>query len=637
MLQFIRDNTTGWIAIAIVGFLIIPFAFWGINYYFEGGQEPVVAKVNGEDIKLSEFQRAFANFRTQMQAMLEKNLSPEDEEVLKDETLNKLVTSEVLKQESMGIRLRISDEQVKETIKNIDVFNSESGFSRDFYEQSVMRLGMTPASYEYQLRLDLMSEQIQSAIVESEFATPLEARQAAMLLEQKRDFTYAIIPSSQFRDSITVTDADIEQFYSANHSLYMSPEQVRIAYLELNLDNLAGEVEVNEEELQKYYQIHRDDFDQEEQRKITQVLVKTDADMNDEQKSKARSELENILKQAKSGKALDEIIEEYKDNPDLKLSYVEMGFVNRGVLEKEVDQVVFSMDVDQISDIVESGIGFHIIRLDDIRGGIMNTFENHRDEVDRAYRNEQAKTRFFEMADQLATLSYEHTDTLAIASEELGLELKESDYFGQQYDTGEGILADPKVIAASFSEDVLNRGYNSDLLEISDKHLVVLRVVDHREKAVIPLAEVRDRVIEDIRADRSRKLAREFGEKLVAELKSGTDLSQLSGQEQVEWNSLTGVERTDVSVNRSVLRKAFRLGQPEPGKSITGGIVLGTGDYAVIVLEGVTNPDPDTIDSKDIEDAQVRLSAARSAGSWQQYLNDMMDNSDIRMFRDRVR
>ena len=241
MLQKIRDRTTGWVASAIMVLLIIPFAFWGINYYFSGGQEPVVATVNGVDIKLTQFQRTFSNYRLQMQAYLGKSLTPEDEVYLKQQTLDKLIESELLNQVTTASGLRIDDQQVKEAIKNIDVFKGEDGFNKQFYEESVLRLGMPPAVYEQQMRLDMMSEQLQSAIVESDFITSQELEAAVVLENQLRDITYTIIPVDRFRDSIQVTDSDIEQFYKNNSHLYIKPESVKIAYLELALDKLAAD------------------------------------------------------------------------------------------------------------------------------------------------------------------------------------------------------------------------------------------------------------------------------------------------------------------------------------------------------------------------------------------------------------
>ena len=213
MLQLIRDKTSGWIASAIMALLIIPFAFWGINYYFKEGGEIIVASVNGKEINTAKFQRTLENFRQQIRSQPGMKLQDGDEEALKKLTLDKLVENELLTQTTIASGLRVSDKVVKETIKNIDIFKGEGGFNREFYRESISRLGMQPAIYEQQLRLDMMSEQLQSAIIDSELVSRQTAEQAARLYYQKRDLRYAIIPLDQYQDTFEITDAEIEKFY----------------------------------------------------------------------------------------------------------------------------------------------------------------------------------------------------------------------------------------------------------------------------------------------------------------------------------------------------------------------------------------------------------------------------------------
>lgn len=628
MLQTIRDKTTGWIAVAIVTLLIIPFAFWGINYYFRGGKEPAVATVNGDDIKLSRFQRTYSNYRLQLQNLLGKPIGPDEEGLLKRQTLDKMVESEILNQVTRTAGLRVSNEQVKNTIKSIDVFKDGDGFNREYYQQSIMRLGMPPALYEEQMRLDMMSEQLQSAIVESEFVTDFEVDNALLMENQKRNLTYTIISTDRFKDSIEISDSDIQKFYNENSTLYINPEQVKISYIELNLDDLAAKAEVNDEELHAYYDENKTKYDKEEQRKVTQILIKADEKATDKEKEDARSEAEKILDQIHAGKTIQDIANDYADKTMENFSISEYGFLGKGILQPEVDEAVYSMNIGDISNVIESRLGFHIVKLEDIKGGEMNTFGNSREDVEKDYRYKKAEKSFFDLADQLATLTYEHPDTLEIAAEDTGLPVQESDLFGRG-GTEEGITANPSVVATSFSEEVLASQHNSEVIELTDRNLVVLRVIEHIPQAKRPLDEIREEVIKDIKFTEAGKWAHAMGQQILQDIKSGKNLETIAEEKEITWNHANDITRNDVTVNRSILRTAFSLGIPEKGKPVYSGLTLGTGEYVVVTVTSVSEPDLESIKDKNREDLSIRLYSAYAEDDWEHYLDEIKSESEL--------
>ncbi len=631
MLQIIRDKTTGWIATAIMLLLIIPFAFWGINYYFAGGKAPVVATVNGEDIKLAEFQRSYTNYRQQMQQYLGKNLTAAEEEALKLETLNKLVESKLLDQVNASFGLQISDQQVKQAIKGIEIFQSDGKFSNEMYQLGLMQLGMSPALYEHQIRLDMMSEQLQSTVIDSEISTGQEARAASVLVNQTRDIHYALIPVDRYKESIAVSEQDIDDFYNEHVTRYFKPEQVKVAYINLSMNKLAEQVTVKEDELLEYYEDNKSSYDQEEQRKITQILFKTEENATEEQLASAKDEADKVLAAIESGKSFQDIAAVYKENKETNFSITEYGFLPKGILQPEVDKAVYSMQMGSVSKVIESKLGFHIVKLIDIKGGVMNTFENNREKAETDYRMQKAESNFFDLADQLANLAYEHPDSLEVAASETGLTVQESDWFDRS-GTEEGLTADPKVIDAAFSEDVLGNRHNSDVVEVSDGNLVVLRVLEHSPRARRPLDEVRDTIISDIKFTRARDSARELGQKIIDELESGKDFAAIAETHNVKWEEADGIKRDDISVNRAVLRTAFTAGLVEEGGAIYDGVEMGSGDFAVMAITGVHNPDPESFKGKTVEETRIKIEAYRAANSWVQFLEQLKAEADITLF-----
>ena len=394
MLQLIRDKTSGWIASAIMALLIIPFAFWGINYYFKGGGEIVVASVNDDHINLAKFQRTLTNFRQQIRSQSSLNIQESDEEALKKLTLDKLVENELLNQTTVASGLRVSNQVVKETIKNIDVFKGEGKFNREFYRETISRLGMQPSGYEEQLRLDMMSEQLQSAILESDFVSMQSAAHAARLYYQKRDLRYTVIPLDKFKETIAITDAEVEKFYKENSRLYIKPEQVRIAYLDLKSGMLADRVKVNEEDLRDYYESNKSSYDVAEQRKVSEIRIKTDKDASAEAVTAAKAKAEELLAQVRSGKTFVEIARIHAEDKDAAFRMQEFGFIGKGQLPEPVEKIVFSMEQGAISDVIQSDEGFHIIELKEIKGGVMNTFEKSRENVEKTTGRNRQKNCF---------------------------------------------------------------------------------------------------------------------------------------------------------------------------------------------------------------------------------------------------
>lgn len=625
MLQKIRNILTGWLAAAVVVILIIPFAFWGINYYFGQGTEPVIAKVNDREIKLTQFQRAFSNYRLQIRALLKDNPGAIDDEFIKQQTIEKLIESEIMNQATREANLQISDKHVVGVIKGIEVFQTEDGFNRSFYELGVQRLGMPPAVYEAQLRKDMASEQLQGAVMESSFVLKSEAENVLRLEKQQRNFAYAILSVEDIKDTIEVSEEEIENYYRENRQNYMEPEQVRIAYLDLSLENLANEVDINDEMLLEYYSDNKAKYDVPDQRKFNQILIKVGEQATEGEIEEARNRINELKTLVDSGKTFKEIAEQQSEDTGSQLQVNEFGFTQKGVMTAEVDDAIFSMQNGDVSDIIRSKEGFHIVEVTDARGEGTNTFEFSKQQVEKDVRYMHAEQRFFDLSDQLATLTYEHPDTLEIAAEAIDIGVQESDLFSRQGAT-EGLLANSKIVSTSFMPEIL-AGQNSEVLELAHDHLVVLRVIEHVPSTIKSLETIRDQIISDVRFLQAGKVQRETGEKILSMLNSGTTLDEIGTEFSVEWNHVEHITRTDVSVKRAVVREAFDLNRPEDDKPVYGGVALGTGDYAVIALTAVT--EPDTIFEKDIEETRQQLIRNYAGSDWNDYYGALRARSDI--------
>jgi len=627
LLQKIRKWATGWVAGAILGLVMITFAVWGIHFA-DQGSEPVVASVNGEDIKLRQFQRAYNNFREQMQKYTGKSLAPGEEELLKKQTLNKMIQDEVINQAATDSGLHISDSTIRKTVRDIDVFSGENGFDRANYERGVMQLGMTPTMFEHQLRLELMANQLQDAVTNSAFVTEKEAIWLTRISKQTRDLSYVTLTADELKDSIEINDNAIEEYYAKTSTGLSEPDQVRIAYLELSVEKLAEGIEASEEDLRAYYDDNKDKYDMKEQRKVNVIDIKLSPEADDEEVELARNKGEKIRELIVSGISFTDIAEKHDDGSKPEILVSEHGYLARGVLPIEIDELVFSMDQGELSKVERTDRGLHIFRVEGIKGGVKNTFENSQELVEKDYKRSEAEYKYFDLADKLVTLAYEHSDSLEVASEEINVEIQESDFFSR--DNVSELLAEPKILAASFNKEAIKSGQNSEAIELDNNHIVVLQVLEYLPSEKKQLAAVKELITQILKSEQASTIQREKGQKILEQLKQGSELSQVAEAHGFEWKQADAVTRDAVSVNRTILRTAFKLGKPVENGFTFAGTEIGREDYAVVAVSEIGYPV--TLLDEDIDKTKSMLLQSKASDEWSSVVDALMDKASTSIY-----
>jgi len=631
MLALIRDKASGWVAGVIVGLLVISFAFWGVSFYSGQAGKLNVAKVNDVDISFQSFQRSFAQLRKKMQSVLGDSLSLEEDTFIKNQTIEKLIESELINQLVIDSGLNITNERLVESIKNIEFFRNEEGFDRIKYERSINSIGMAPSIFEAQLRMDLLSNQLQAGFFETTFILESELENILRLESQSRDVTYTILSLPSFIEDGEISDSDVDVFYQANPNLFTQSEQVKVAYLELNIKELAKDIETNEEVLRNFYNDNKGDYDVVGQRSIRKLFVKTGEKATNENKNKAEAVITSALELANEGKDFVEIVEQSTGET---LEFSEHTFMSKGIMGKEIDEFLFNSEEGMVSKVIETKEGFNIVKVVEIRGGSENKYENSTQKVKEDYKNKQAELQFFELSDQLITLSYENSDNLEIAADAIDKEIINTDYFARDNDL-EGLLSDPLIISKSFDPELISSGNNSDAIELSDNHIVVLRVIEHKEVVTKPLEDVRDEVIASIRLKLAREKTNETGDRIVAELKSGVNPESIISHSGIEWTTTEKVKRDDMFINRAILRSIFEAGKPNSNEPIITSQRLGSGDYAIIVVLNAYNETLE-VDEELKKRTDLKLRRTLSTNEWQDLLRDVRNNTNIRIFNENI-
>jgi len=632
MLQTIRDRVQGWIATTIVLLLIIPFAFWGINYYFDGGAEISVLSVDDRDVPLRDYQRTLQNLRQRWVAATQGKV-PVDDEILKKQTVDSLVNRELMSKAAAELGLRVSNEQVRTAIEGVDIFRGANGFDRLVYESAIAQMGLTPAGFESQVRDDLTAEQLQTAIVGSVFSSGDEVRNLAALRKQARDIRYAILSADALKEGSDVSDADIKDFYDRNPDLFQEPERVKLAWLHITLQRIADEVPVDDATLEAWYQDNTASYTVAEQREVRQLLVPVANDAEDAVAQAAQARAEAIMERVRAGAKLKDILAEEDKSGKEPLEYSDFGFLGRGVLDAEIEAPAFSAAAGQSIGPIASKFGFHVVEIGQIKQSSANSFADVRAEVERDYRHAEAAKGYAELADRLATLAYEHPDTLDIAAEELDLRIQESELFSRDAPPGE-LLANPQVLESAFSEEVLVNHNNSEMIELEGDQAVVLRVTEHVPARVMPLEQVRERIVTRLRFDQAREAMEKRGAALLAQLQAGTDAAALAGKEGLEWQTSNDVQRDDPGVNRAILRAAFSAGRPRDAAPVYTGVSMGSGDYALVIVTDVSEPAPESFTKADLDAVREELDRLKAVNGWTRYVKELRQRADVTLRED---
>lgn len=638
MLSAIRSRVTGIIAGIIVGALVLSFALWGVQSYFGIGGEPTVAKVNDQPILLSEFQRSLSDMRERMKQVLgAESFSEEEETFIQEQTIKNLVKTELVNQVVADAGFYASNNSVQAAITNLDFFKDDSGnFSEARYQGVVRQLGKTPRGFEEDLRKDLLSEQLQAGLAETVFATNSESNQLLKLKNQMRDISYLRISVDDYLDSIESTEEEIETFYNENKPLYQEGEKVKISYIELSVDELAKDVEVNEEQAREYYLENKDIYDVEEQRSVTKLSVKFDEEKSDEYNQKALADIEAVLSQAKEGVSLEEIVRSTASEEDNKLQYTEHGFMLRDVMPKEINDFLFAAEEGDVSDIIKTESGAHIVVLGEIKGGPKNVYENVAERVQHDYKRSQAQRVYAEKYDEIAALSFEQPDSLEPAAEAVGVALNETDYFYRDNkDEDNKVLSDAKVIAQSFTPDLRELGVNSEPVELSDEHIVVLRVNDYQEARTKEFDEVKDEVTADLKQDKARALAKQDGDEILEKLKAG-EAKEAVAPSHTEWQEGEAITRDDNTITRAVLRKAFAMSYPSESSPSYDTVTVSGGDYAVVILSKVTEGSIEDSKTVDVNNAELEILRRNATADWQTFLSDIEENAEVSITTDNI-
>ncbi len=628
MLQYIRERAQGVIAWIIVGAIILTFALFGINQYFSGGGDTSVAKVDGAEISQGQLQSATMQQRQRLEQMFGGKLPAMfSDEMIRSQMLEQLIEQEILVQAARDSGMRIGDTTLAQTILDIDAFHEDGKFSNTRYQQLLRAQGMLPGTFEQRVRRDLLAAQFTGGIRETAFITGNEVDEYLRLKQQERNIAYLTVPIEKFKEAVQVSDEEVSAYYEQHSGEYMQPERVRVDYLELNIADIADTIKVGEEQVRERYESQKINYTTPEERKASHILVQVSGDSSDEAIAAAKEKAENLLARIRNGEDFAALAKTESNDPGSASQGGDLGFFGKGVMDPAFEEATFVLKKGDVSELVRSSFGFHIIKLEDIRGGAVKPFDEVKDAIRKEIQTERADKQYYDLAEQLANLTYEHPESLVTASEELHLPIKTSPFFSRN--GGPGIAAEPKVVSAAFGDEVLARGNNSETIEVERNHMVVLRLKEHQPEAQRPLEEVKAGIVSTLKRDKAKAQATELATAVIERVRSGENPAELAKTLDIKWTDRQDIRREAADVDRSIVTDVFSLPKPGDGEKKYKQVALPTGDQAVVILYSVEDGKPAEVSDKDRLEVVTKLQQADSSADLASVIATIRSATDI--------
>ena len=539
MFDSVRNNKK--IVQIFLALITLPFAFFGVDSYVKNsGVGGDLASVGDSKITVYQFEQAMRERKDQMRQSLGENYKAEimNSPEVKLDVLNSMVDQRLLLLEADKNRLVTSNDMLRDAISKIPALQEDGKFSMARYEMALRTKGISEPQFEASLRQDLTLQQLIGAVADTAFVSSTQAEGMLKLQSEERQFSEFRVMPEQFAGKAKIEEGVVQKYYDGHKGQFEVPEQVKAEYLVLSLDTLLEQITVSDAEVKDSYEKNKKRYEQPEERRASHILIAINADTD---KAKAKAKADEVLKEVqKSPAKFAELAKKYSEDPGSAQKGGDLGFFGPGMMIQPFEDVAFKQKPGEISALVETQFGYHIIKLTDVKPGKMRSIAEVRLEIENELKRQAAARKFAEAAEAFTNTVYEQSDSLQPAAEKFKLKIQQSGLVPRNPDqktmTALGPLANEKILAALFSEDATKNKRNSEAVEVAPNTLVAARVLEYIPASSIPFDAVKANIEKLLIAQESAAMAKAFGEASLAELMKG-DVDKLA------WSPAKSVSR----------------------------------------------------------------------------------------------
>ncbi|OGA49769.1 MAG: hypothetical protein A3G25_04040 [Betaproteobacteria bacterium RIFCSPLOWO2_12_FULL_63_13] len=626
MFDFVAKRKRILMVILIV-FIVPPFAFWGIESYqrsFSAGND--VANVDGQKISERELSEQIRQQQDRMRALLGTNFDAAafDSPEIRARILSNMIDQRLLLKQALRGNLAVTNEQLRSVITSTPAFQEGNQFSRERYQETLSREGYTPVTFEASLRRDLILQQYTNAISDTGLASNSVARNLATARAEQREVSEYTVSAEPFASKIRLDEQAIRAYYDANRSQFLVPEQVKLEYVVFSNEAIRAQETVGDDEIKSWYESHIDQYQQQEERRASHILISVKSGANDAEKAKAREKAQSLLDQiTRSPAVFGELAKKNSDDPGSAAKGGDLGYFALGMMVKAFEDAAFRLGVNETSGLVESEFGFHIIRVTGIKAGTIRSLQEVRGEIERELKKQRAGRKFAEATEVFSNLVYEQPETFKPVEEKFKLTVRTSGWVTRQSSPVQ-VLNHPRLLAALFTDDAIKKRHNTEAIEVTPGTLVSARVIEHRTASTKSFEEVRTEIVRQLTQKEASALAHKKGFQMLEELRKGNaGAASFGSAKTLSRNDPKGVSHEVLAAIFSVDKKKLPA---------YAGVALPNG-YLVLRVGKVLE---ENVGEADLKNLQTELARAAGTQELQAFLASLRTDASVEINKARI-
>jgi len=589
MLDKFRSYAQTKAAQVILALVLIPFALFGIDSYLnQAGNNLSIAKVDGYKIALPEYNRAIENVRNRMMSE-GKKVDPAmfDSFEFKESVVDGLITKQLINNDIKKSQFKITDQQLSQYIIGMPDFQKDGKFSQELYDKVLQNNQLNPKKFEESIRNDLLIQQVRDGLQKLTFIPPNNLTETLKATSQQREVTVAEFKTKEYMAKANISEKDMQAFYEQNKSKFLAPEQVKAEFVVFSLTSILPSITVSEDEVKAFYKTNADKYQNQQQREASHILIAASKNAAPAEKAKAKAKAEDVLGQIKKNpKQFEELATKYSQDPESAKKGGDLGAFGRGMMVKPFDDAVFSMKVNEISGIVESDFGYHIIKLTKVIGE-GGGFDAIKPQIKAELIYQKAQDKYAALAEDFSNKVYEQSSSLDVVSKKFNLPIQKTDWISRN--ESDKFFKNEALMNALYSKESIKDRRNTEAIEVTPNNLISARVVDYKAQSTRPFAEVKKSIEDYLKFEAAKKLVATEGE---AALKSVADASR-----KIDWQATVLVDRKNTKgLSQAVTNHAYKM--PTDKLPSYSGFVDGNNGYVIVKVSKVAFPNDDNEENK---------------------------------------
>lgn len=632
MFEFIRTHQR-LMQFLLLLFILPSFAFFGLEGYTRFRDDGnAVAKVAGQPITQQELDAAQRQQMERLRQMFGDQFDAKmfDTPEAKREVLDGLIAQRALAAEVKRNNIVVSDQALQQTILDIPGLKTPDGkFDSERYKSLLAAQGMTPAIFEARLRQDLALQQLGDSVGGTAIAPKSVAARLSEINEQEREVQEMLFKASDYVAQVKVTDEMLKAYYEKNGGQFEIPEQVKAEYIVLNNDTVAAQVAVSDADIKSYYDQNAQRYATPEQRRASHILIAVNKNAPDADKAAAKAKAEQLLQQARKNPGdFAKLAKASSQDPGSAERGGDLGFFGKGMMVKPFEDAAFGLKQGEMSELVQSDFGFHIIQVTGIKPAAQKSLDEVRDEISAEIKKQLAAKKYAELAESFTNMVYEQPESLKPVAEKLNLKISVAENIGR---TGNPSLPPnapvnhPKFVQALFSNDVLKGKNNTEAIEVDKSTLIAGRVADYKPKSKKPFEDVKAAIRERVVQAEADALAQKAGEAKLAQIKASNDTAGFAAPKTVSRAKNPGLNS-----------QAFMAVMKADAGKLPAyvGIDLPTQGYVVYRINKVSQPA--TVDAARRQAEQQQIAGALAQQETFAYIASLKDKAKVEIIQPAV-